>query len=179
MDRDKIKVLIGSKNPTKVNAVSAAFKKAFPGFLISFIKTNAPSGVSNQPVGDVETKKGCVNRLNHIYKKDLADFYVSIEGGVSFDKESLFAFAWVFIKSNQRLSKSKTGMFLLPKEIRKLIENGEELGVADDVVFNRKDSKKKDGAVGILTGGLITRKTYYEEAVILGLIPFLNKKMVF
>lgn len=80
MDRDKIKVLIGSKNPTKVNAVSAAFKKAFPGFLISFIKTNAPSGVSNQPVGDVETKKGCVNRLNHIYKKDLADFYVSIEG---------------------------------------------------------------------------------------------------
>ena len=70
-------------------------------------------------------------------------------------------------------------MFLLPKEIRKLIENGEELGVADDVVFNRKDSKKKDGAVGILTGGLITRKTYYEEAVVLGLIPFLNKKMVF
>ena len=179
MDRDKIKVLIGSKNPTKVNAVSSAFKKTFPGLLISFIKTDAPSGVSNQPIGDEETKKGCANRLDHIYKKESADFYVSIEGGVSFDKESLFAFAWVFVKSKHKLSKSKTGMFLLPQEIRTLIEGGKELGVADDIIFNRKDSKKKDGAVGILTGGLITRKTYYEEAVVLGLIPFLNKEMLF
>ncbi len=179
MDRDKIKVLIGSKNPTKVNAVSSAFKKAFPGLLFSFIKTNAPSNVSDQPIGDAETKKGCKNRLKYIHKKEVADFYVSIEGGVSFEKKNLFAFAWVFIKSKGLLSKSKTSMFLLPKEIKDLIEQGEELGEADDVVFNRKDSKKKDGAVGILTKGLITRKSYYEEAVVLALIPFVNKGLVF
>ena len=145
MDRDKIKVLIGSKNPTKVNAVSSAFKKAFPELLVSFIKTSAPSNVSDQPIGDVETKKGCTNRLNYIYKKEVADFYVSIEGGVSFEKKNLFAFAWVFIKSKGLLSKSKTGMFLLPKEIKDLIEQGKELGEADDLVFNRKNSKKKMG----------------------------------
>jgi len=179
LDRDKIKVLIGSKNPTKVAAVSSAFKKVFPGVLISFVKTSAPSGVSNQPIGDVETKKGCINRLNHICKKEPAEFYISIEGGVSFEKESLFAFAWVFVKSKNKLSKSKTGMFMLPKEIETLIKEGKELGVADDIVFNRKNSKLKDGAVGILTGGVITRKSYYEEAVVLGLIPFLNKGLVF
>ena len=92
MDRDKIKVLIGSKNPTKVNAVSSAFKKAFPGLLFSFIKTNAPSNVSDQPIGDVETKKGCKNRLKYIHKKEVADFYVSIEGGVSFEKKKPFCF---------------------------------------------------------------------------------------
>ena len=88
MDRDKIKVLIGSKNPTKVNAVSSAFKKAFPGLLFSFIKTNAPSNVSDQPIGDAETKKGCKNRLKYIHKKEVADFYISIEGGVSFEKKN-------------------------------------------------------------------------------------------
>ena len=62
------------------------------------------------------------------------------------------------IRGNPRITISRTS----PKFLEKLF-----------------DSKKKDGAVGILTGGLITRKTYYEEAVVLGLIPFLNKKMVF
>ena len=42
-----------------------------------------------------------------------------------------------------------------------------------------KTQKKKDGAVGILTKGLITRKSYYEEAVVLALIPFVNKDLVF
>ena len=49
--------------------------------------------------------------------------------------------------------------------------------MADDIVFNRKNSKKKDGAIGILTGGLIDRTKYYEEAVALSLIPFLNKSL--
>ena len=68
-------------------------------------------------------------------------------------------------------------MFQLPKKIKDLIEGGVELGVADDIVFNRKNSKKKDGAIGILTSGLIDRTKYYEEAVVLSLIPFLNKKL--
>ena len=52
-----------------------------------------------------------------------------------------------------------------------------ELGEADDFVFKRKNSKKKDGAVGILTNGLIDRRKYYEEAVVMSLIPFLNKNL--
>ena len=76
-----------------------------------------------------------------------------------------------------RQGRGKTSMFQLPKKIKDLIEGGVELGVADDIVFNRKNSKKKDGAIGILTGGLIDRTKYYEEAVVLSLIPFLNKKL--
>ena len=106
-----------------------------------FYKNQCASNVSDQPIGDAETKKGCKNRLKYIHKKEVADFYVSIEG-VFLSKKNPFAFAWVFIKSKDSLIKSKTSMFLLPKEIKDLIEQGEELGEADDVVFNRKDSKK-------------------------------------
>jgi len=57
-----------------------------------------------------------------------------------------------------------------------LIDQGMELGEADDIVFGMKDSKKSIGAVGILTKGNITRAKYYAEAVKLALIPFINKE---
>jgi len=50
-----------------------------------------------------------------------------------------------------------------------------ELGHADDMVFKRDNSKQKNGAVGILTHDLIDRASYYEQALILALIPFINK----
>lgn len=179
MDSNELKIIIGSKNPTKINAVSSAFKKVFSGVVFCFIKERAPSGVSNQPMTEKETKRGCGNRLKYLEKKKKGDFYVSIEGGVCYLEKKLYAFAWVYIKSKGFLSKSKTSVFLLPEKIKNLIEKGEELGKADDLVFKRVNSKKKDGAVGILTKGLITRESYYEEAVVLGLIPFINKRLKF
>jgi non-canonical (house-cleaning) NTP pyrophosphatase len=48
-----------------------------------------------------------------------------------------------------------------------------ELGVADDIVFSRVDSKRTGGSVGLLSGGLIDRTAYYEHAMILALVPFM------
>jgi len=172
-------VLVGSKNPTKINAVSGAFKKVFKNHIFTFVGKKTPSGVSNQPMSGVETKKGCKNRLFFLEKNYSADFYVAIEGGLSYEKQKLFAFAWVYIKTQGQLAKSKTSVFQLPKNISALVEKGFELGEADDFVFKRKNSKKKDGAIGILTKGIITRESYYKQAVILSLIPFLNKNLVF
>jgi non-canonical (house-cleaning) NTP pyrophosphatase len=73
----------------------------------------------------------------------------------------------------------KTSFFQLPKKIQNLVENGVELGEADDEVFGRKNSKHKDGAVGILTGGLVDRTSYYKEAVVMSLIPFINNELSF
>ncbi len=51
---------------------------------------------------------------------------------------------------------------------------GIELGVADDQVFGRVDSKREGGSVGLLSGGLIDRTAYYEHAMILALVPFMD-----
>ena len=134
--------------------------------------------VSNQPMSCVETKKGATNRAKNITNKS-ADYHIGIEGGCSYEDGVLFAFAWVVTLSKKRKGLGKTSLFQLPKEIQKLIEQGVELGEADDLVFNRKNSKQKDGAVGILTGGLVDRSKYYKEAVVMSLIPFINKKLTF
>ncbi|WP_373396010.1 DUF84 family protein [Algoriphagus halophilus] len=90
----------------------------------------------------------------------------------------MFAFAWIYIESDQnKSSQSKTGTFYLPDEVTKLIKSGMELGEADDQVFSQLNSKQQGGSVGILTHGVVDRKAYYSQAIILALIPFLNKNL--
>ena len=179
MGSDKLTVLVGSKNPTKINAVKNGLKRVFYDRAISVLGHNVESGVPDQPIGYEETKSGAENRIKNLKHRD-ADFYIGIEGGCVYVEKKLFAFAWVLTEDRFGcVGSGKTSMFQLPKKIQKLIDEGFELGEADDLVFKRNESKKKNGAVGILTNNLIDRTKYYEEAVILSLIPYINKKLLF
>lgn len=73
----------------------------------------------------------------------------------------------------------KTGSFYLPVVIRRLLDQGLELGEADDRVFNRVNSKQNSGSIGILTNDVINREKYYVDAVIFALIPFANRHLYF
>ena len=73
---------------------------------------------------------------------------------------------------------AKTASFLLPPRITQLIqEEGMELSDADDAVFSRIQSKHGSGTVGILTHGLIDRSKYYEHALILALVPWIQPEL--
>ena len=92
--------------------------------------------------------------------------------------QKLIAFAWIYIENKAGLQgKSKTGTFYLPEAIAKLVSSGMELGAADDQFFKEENSKQNGGSVGLLTHGTVTREIYYNQAIILALIPFLNKKL--
>ena len=69
---------------------------------------------------------------------------------------------------------AKTGSFLLPSNLGKLIKEGMELGDADDQVFGRIKAKHGSGTVGLLTNGLIDRSAYYEHALIMALVPWIR-----
>jgi len=169
------KVIIASKNPVKINAVKIGFEKMFPNDSFKFEGASISSDVKDQPVDNAETILGATNRANNAKAQfPDANFWVGIEGGVEKNNTEMSAFAWVVIKTDQSEGKAKTGIFFLPKKIVELINEGKELGEADDIVFGYTNSKKQNGAVGILTGDNITRTNYYAEAIILALIPFNN-----
>jgi inosine/xanthosine triphosphatase len=176
-----MKVIIGSKNPVKIDAVRQAFEKAFPDDNYSFEGHDSESNVPEQPIGDVQTFHGAENRAKDVHKKyPEADFWVGIEGGIQVDeKNDMEAFAWVVIFSATLEGKAKTANFYIPKKVAELVKGGMELGHADDEVFGKSNSKQNTGSVGILTHGLINRTEYYEQAVILALIPFLNPQLEF
>ncbi len=171
-------VLVGSKNPVKISCTEDAFTRAFnKSFLVDGI--NAPSDVSEQPKGDKETLLGAKNRAHNSLKVfPEANFWVGIEGGIDKDEYGMFAFAWIYILANNgKTSQSKTGTFYLPKAVADMVKDGMELGKADDLVFEKENSKQQGGSVGILTHGVIDRSEYYRQAIILALIPFVNENL--
>jgi non-canonical (house-cleaning) NTP pyrophosphatase len=80
----------------------------------------------------------------------------------------------VVLGRDGREGRSRTATFELPAEVARLVREGVELGHADDRVFGRENSKQTNGAVGLLTRDLIDRTAYYEHAVVLALVPFVN-----
>jgi len=169
------RVVVGSKNPVKVGCTREAFFQAFGGeWWVEGV--DAHSGIPAQPRSESETLLGARNRATHAKKLlPKADFWVGLEGGVDEDRLGMYAFAWIFVMHRSgKCSQSKTGTFYLPPPIVALIREGMELGHADDLVFQAQNSKQQGGSVGLLTQGLVTREAYYQQAMVLALIPFLN-----
>lgn len=171
-------VIVGSKNPVKIQSSEDAFQAVFDGqFLVQGLDVDAQ--VNAQPIGDVDTYTGAYNRA-YASKKAFpeADYWVGIEGGVDEVGEQMVAFAWIVVlNGSQTIGKAKTSTFFLPEAITELLRKGKELGDASDLIFDKENSKQAGGAVGLLTHGLIPRKEYYLQAVILSLIPFMNEEL--
>ena len=168
-------IVIASYNPVKIQAVFEAFQEVFPDqeFVCESIKV--PSGVSEQPSSNAETLEGAINRVQRAYEKmPNADYWVGVEGGIQEEFGAMTSFGWVCIKSPLGIGKARSGTFLLPEPIAELIRQGKELGEADDIIFQQRNSKQSAGAVGLLTQGVITRTSLYKHAVILALIPFIQ-----
>jgi len=168
-------IIVASSNPVKLEAVSGAFTKVFPETKFLFESVQVSSGVASQPNGDEDTLQGAFNRASAAAAlRPEADFWVGIEGGITDTPEGMLAFAWVVIRSPGKVGRSRTASFYLPGAVAEHVRNGIELGEADDIVFEQSDSKRKNGAIGILTGNVITRAGLYEHAAIMALIPFLQ-----
>ncbi|MFN2158943.1 MAG: inosine/xanthosine triphosphatase [Anaerolineales bacterium] len=166
-------VVIASNNPVKINAVGNAFSRMFPDQEFRLESTSGISGVSDQPLTDDETLQGAINRAVNARKMRVsADYWVGIEGGIEFRDGEALAFAWIVTLSVEMIGKGRTGSFYLPPKVAELIREGRELGEADDIIFNRKDSKRQNGAIGILTGDVIDRSALYEHGAIMSLIVF-------
>eukprot|EP01135_Chromosphaera_perkinsii_P005438 Nk52_evm13s349 gene=Nk52_evmTU13s349 len=182
-----IRIAIASTNPVKVNCVKVGFEKCFPGVELECMGVGVDSGVSDQPMGDLETYKGAFMRVENCEKacegNHGIDYFVGIEGGCSFESvtgkeepKEMFVSAWIVVKKKGCegfIGKAKTASFIVPPPIGKMVNEGMELSVADKHFFNRELSKTKNGTIGQLTRDLITRQAYYEPAVVLALMPFL------
>lgn len=180
-------ILVASTNPVKIRAAERAFARMFPGVTHTARGLSVPSGVPDQPFSDATTLLGARNRAEGARAADPegADYWVGIEGGVDDDPqdgELLRSFAWVVVLDREektKMGRARTATYYLPRETAELVRGGMELGRADEVVFGRVNSKQKNGSVGLLTGDVIDRGGYYEEAVVLALIPFRNRGLTF
>jgi inosine/xanthosine triphosphatase len=168
-------IVVASQNPVKHEAIRLGFARIYPHIDLELIGADAKSGVSDQPSSDEETLQGALNRVKAIQEGfPRADYWAGLEGGIQPVADGITAFAWVVVSSGMQIGKARTGAFFLPKPIIQLLNQGLELGKADDIVFGRTNSKQNSGAIGLLTNDAIDRAALYSEAVILAMVPFLS-----
>ncbi|MFK7947391.1 MAG: inosine/xanthosine triphosphatase [Saprospiraceae bacterium] len=174
-----MKIIVASKNPVKIQAVQNGFAEMFPDWELETEGVSVPSNVSDQPMGNEETFQGAMNRAKNAQAKmPNANFWVGVEGGnIRHNDTDMEVMAWIVVLSKDKMGKARTAGFFLPKSVIDLINQGYELGHADDIVFKLDNSKQKMGSAGLLTDGVMNRLRFYVPAVILALIPFYKKEL--
>lgn len=171
-----VRIIVGSKNPVKINCVKRVFSKYFSHLEVRGEKID--SKVSYQPKSEKETIQGAKNRAQCIFKEYSPDIAIGIEGGLEYIDGRLYTFAWVCIESRKRkIGLGRTASFSIPRKMERLIKDGKELGEADDIIFGMKNSKQKMGAIGLLSKEVLDRTKLYEQGVICALLPFINKEL--
>lgn len=177
-----MRILIGSRNPTKIDAVRDVFSRCFGE--VEVVSLEIDSGVARQPVGD-ETFSGAENRaralLRHNTEQALAAHYcVGIEGGIVSLHNRWFAFGVVCIADAQgHLGFGVTSHYELPEGITAGLARGAELGEVIDGLTGQHDTRSGGGAIGYLSHGQLDRRGLAAQGVFMALIPFLNAPLFF
>lgn len=171
-----MKIIMGTKNPGKIEGAKKAFEKYFEDINIEGIAVN--SEVSDQPVNE-EIVQGAKNRVKNLkkYAKENqieADYYISSEAGIT----NLLG-EWVDI--NCAVIESKDGLqsigtsqgFPIPdKYVNEIIET--ELGKVMDKIFNGDELSKGKGGISILTKDAVSRIDLTKDAFIMALTKHIN-----
>ncbi|RLV59063.1 non-canonical purine NTP phosphatase [Parashewanella curva] len=173
----QIKIIVGSKNPVKIKASLQAIKAYFPNTNVEPQGVDAPSLVTDQPMTAAETRQGAINRVEYCKKHHKADFYIAIEGGVEQNQDGVFTFAYIVIDDLKQQRINRSAALPLPEIVYQKLTQGEELGNVMDDLFGTENIKQKGGAIGLLTQGLATRQSTYEQAITLAMAPFIHQDL--
>ena len=171
-----MKILIGTKNPGKIQGAKEAFEKYFNNVEIEGISVESEVGA--QPLNE-DILIGSRNRVKNLkqYAKEnnlQADFYVSSEAGIS----NLLG-TWIDVNvvviedANGYESVGTSPGFPIPdKYVDEIIET--ELGKVMDKIFDVKDSGKRKGGINNLTKGEVSRIDLIRNAFIMALTKHIN-----
>lgn len=172
-----MKINIGSKNPVKIEAVRDAFSLFFDNINVKSFSVS--SGVDSQPKSLEEIIQGARNRAINCFNN--CDYAVGIEAGI-FPINNLTKYLDVCccaIYDGKRIVGLGFGPgFEYPQFIvKRILQEGLEVGQIFDKIFKGKNINRKQGAVGILAHNKYSRKDFIRDGVIMALFPLLNKEL--
>jgi inosine/xanthosine triphosphatase len=167
---------VGSTNPAKVEAVRRILARLAPGCSLEAIEV--PSGVGAMPLGEAAVRAGAEARARAALERTGAEVAFGLEGGAILDGED----AWltghvVALTHDGRLGDAAWGRMLLPRIAAERLRGGDELGDIIDDLFARKESKRRAGAIGILTDGAMSRTDAFAYLVAMACAPLLHPEL--
>ncbi len=166
-----MRIAIGSSNPVKWRAAQAVLAPLYEN--AEFVALDVASGVSAQPWGDAETRSGAIRRAIAALEAADADLAVGFEGGVVETEIGLMLCNWAAVVSrDRRIGVGSGGGLQIPAQVAEALRTGGELGPAMDQLTGDHNTKQGEGAVGVLTRGLINRQAAFQYTLTMALAPF-------
>lgn len=174
-----MKVIVGSKNPVKSQAVENILKKIYPSEEVEVLSREVDSGVPDQPLGQDETIQGSVNRAKNAYSDEF-DLSVGIESGLVPAKETITGYVdmqWCAIYDGEKVTLGVSAGFEYPPHVVEEVLKGREVGHVMDELTGVDNLGKKRGAVSFLTNGLLDRVGNSEQCVLMAMVPWMNSDL--
>ena len=164
---DALRIAVGSTNRVKVEAVRTIMERIFGSVII--IPVEVQSGVPPQPM-ELDTRTGAINRaVSALGNNDLS---VGIEAGIFPTDDGFYDFQYCAILDKKGEMTIGIGPgFKYPDEVADLVSKGLTVGDAMHKLYGDPEIGKKQGAVGLLSKGLLDRKSLTELSVISAMIP--------
>jgi inosine/xanthosine triphosphatase len=167
-----VRVAVGTKNDVKFRAVQTIFGKLFSN--LETVKVEVDSGVRPQPWGD-ETITGAKNRAAlALEQTDDAHFGVGIEAGLikndNIGKHLDVQYCAIHDRGG-RVTIGHGSGFYYPDRVFEGVEAGRTVGEVMSEVTGVDEIGKKQGAIGYLSKGILSREELTTQAVIMALVP--------
>jgi len=173
---DRLEICVGSSNPVKINAVSSTFNDVLRALGmekdILVEGHDVASGVPNQPIGLGVIYNGAKNRANAVMEIGRYDYYVGLEAGIYHLGDQFIDLQFCVIIDNEGWSTvGHGGGFTYPKDVIRDVMAGEEVGEIFARMSGNGDIKKQEGAIGMLSRGILNRTEFSKQSVLMALIP--------
>jgi len=177
----RFSVAVGSTRRPKLDAVREALDVLVPRFCGSaefdVVAVDVPSGVRHTPLSREETMAGARGRAEALARAAAERhepwiYFVGLEGGLDIVRES--GVRWVFLENwayvadaSGRGAFGQSGAVLLPAFlVNRVLDDGVELSEAIDAFAGDWGIRDAQGAWGVLTRDIITRRDAIRISVI-------------
>ncbi len=170
-----MKVVVGSKNPTKIEGTRLAFQQFFEDVEVIGMEVETKF---KQPFNE-DTLAGAIERALKVYSDEF-DFSVGIEAGLISTKHTLTGFMDFQVAVIYNGEKFTVGFgpgFEYPRIVVDNALMGIEVGKTMEKISGIEKLGWKFGAVHYLSKGAISRTELSRIAVTMALIPWLNREL--
>jgi inosine/xanthosine triphosphatase len=189
---EEILVAVGSTRRPKLDGTREALALVGPllaaNARFDIVGVEVPSGVRHTPLSREDTMTGARQRAEALVQiarqtNKLWKYFVGLEGGidvvVSGSERCVLLQNWAYVTDGSGQGAfGQSGAVMLPKALAKrVVEDGIELSEAIDAFAGSHGIRDGEGAWGILTGGLITRRDAFRVAVINAFAPFMSHSL--
>ena len=187
-----MQIAIGSTREPEIEAMKEAWQ-VFGSKIVEdsqeedsqFLSYDVPSGALTMPISVDDLMKGAQARVENLLlqlkrEKAEVDFYVGLERGFNVvnsqgPRRQVFLESWAYVSDGYQGFFGHGGGVSVPSRIADpVIDRGIELGIIIDRFSEEKDMRSKQGAWGVLTQDVLTRKHSFVIALIAAFAPFYN-----